>query len=130
MVWQVTPEREVWFSGDGKSRRLVRAAAVILATGAMERPVPVPGWTLPGVMTAGRAADHAEVERRLWPAGPFVVAGSGPLLYLLVQQCLAAGAASGGGTGHHGAGANEWRALRHLPEAVADAQAGATWPRD
>ncbi len=52
LVWQVTPQREVWFSEDGHSH-LVQADAVILTTGAMERPVPVPGWTLPGVMTAG-----------------------------------------------------------------------------
>ena len=28
---------------------------MILATGALERPFPIPGWTLPGVMTAGAA---------------------------------------------------------------------------
>ena len=32
-----------------------RGARVILATGAQERPFPIPGWTLPGVMTAGAA---------------------------------------------------------------------------
>ena len=36
-------------------RRLVKARHVILATGALERPFPIPGWTLPGVMTAGAA---------------------------------------------------------------------------
>ena len=33
----------------------IAARAVILATGALERPFPVRGWTLPGVMTAGGA---------------------------------------------------------------------------
>ena len=33
----------------------IAANRVLLATGAQERPVPIPGWTLPGVMTAGAA---------------------------------------------------------------------------
>ena len=36
-------------------RRCDPARAVILATGAQERPFPIPGWTLPGVVTAGAA---------------------------------------------------------------------------
>ena len=39
------------------------ARRIILATGALERPFPIPGWTLPGVMTAGGGADAAEVVR-------------------------------------------------------------------
>jgi len=39
----------------GGSARLIQAREVILATGALERPFPIPGWTLPGVMTAGAA---------------------------------------------------------------------------
>ena len=42
------------------SSRLVHARAVIAAPGAIERPVPVPGWTLPGVMTRRRRADPAQ----------------------------------------------------------------------
>ena len=45
------------FSVDNVPQRL-SAANVILAPGGMERPVPFPGWTLPGVMGAneiGRA---------------------------------------------------------------------------
>jgi NADPH-dependent 2,4-dienoyl-CoA reductase/sulfur reductase-like enzyme len=88
-VWQVTPEREVWFSEGGRSH-LLRADTVIMATGAMERPVPVPGWTLPGTMTVG-AVQIMLKSASVVPGEPFVVAGSGPLLYLLVQQCLALG---------------------------------------
>ncbi|HRJ70184.1 MAG TPA: FAD-dependent oxidoreductase, partial [Beijerinckiaceae bacterium] len=33
--------------------QLCAARCVLIATGALERPFPVPGWTLPGVMTAG-----------------------------------------------------------------------------
>ena len=53
-VWQVTDEREVGYSSNGQAR-LVTAPAIILATGAMERPFPIKGWTLPGVMMAGAA---------------------------------------------------------------------------
>ena len=33
----------------------IEARRVLLATGAQERPVPIPGWTLPGVMGMGAA---------------------------------------------------------------------------
>lgn len=115
VVWQVTRDREVWFSESGQSH-LVRADALIVATGAMERPVPVPGWTLPGVMTAG-ALQIMLKSSGIVPGEPFVVAGSGPLLYLLVQQCLAAGVRPGAVLDTTSS-ANEWRALRHLPQAA------------
>ena len=56
-VWQVSTSlvgkrRAVIYSSNGKSNKLM-AKYVVLATGAIERPIPVPGWTLPGVMTAG-----------------------------------------------------------------------------
>lgn len=91
-VWQVTPEREVWLTGGGSSERL-NARAIIVATGALERPVPLPGWTLPGVMTAG-AVQILLKTGGIVPSG-LVLAGSGPLLYLLAAQCVAAGAPPG-----------------------------------
>jgi NADPH-dependent 2,4-dienoyl-CoA reductase/sulfur reductase-like enzyme len=115
VVWQVTPEREVWFS-DGDRSHLVAAKVVILATGAMERPVPLPGWTLPGVMTVG-ALQIMLKSSGVMPAEPFVVAGSGPLLFLLVQQCLAAGARPAAVL-ETASRTNQWRALRHLPGAM------------
>lgn len=52
---------------------------LILATGARERFLPFPGWTLPGVMGVGGL--QAMVKSGLDPAGKrVVVAGSGPLL--------------------------------------------------
>ncbi|RZI68292.1 MAG: FAD-binding protein, partial [Pseudomonas sp.] len=53
-VWQVTRDHQVSYLRDGRLRTL-QAKAVLLATGAMERPFPIPGWTLPGVMSAGAA---------------------------------------------------------------------------
>jgi NADPH-dependent 2,4-dienoyl-CoA reductase/sulfur reductase-like enzyme len=114
MVWQVTPEREVWFS-DGVRSQCARADVVILATGAMERPVPVPGWTLPGVMTVG--AVQIMLKSGVVPDEAFVIAGSGPLLYLLVQQCLAAGVRPAAVL-ETASRANRWRSLPHLAQAM------------
>ncbi|MCQ4158594.1 FAD-dependent oxidoreductase, partial [Roseomonas sp. GC11] len=69
----------------------VRAARILLATGAQERPVPLPGWTLPGVMTAG-AAQILLKQGGLVPQGRLVLAGQGPLLWLLAAQLARAGA--------------------------------------
>jgi NADPH-dependent 2,4-dienoyl-CoA reductase/sulfur reductase-like enzyme len=88
-VWQVTRERQVSYLRDGRMQTL-DAKAVLLATGAMERPFPIPGWTLPGVMTAG-AAQILLKSAGLAPSEPVVLAGCGPLLYLLGWQYLRAG---------------------------------------
>lgn len=71
--------------------RTIAATEVVLATGAMERPFPVPGWTLPGVLSAG-AAQIALKASGLVPDGQVVIAGSGPLLLLVGSQLQAAGA--------------------------------------
>ncbi|WP_439623324.1 FAD-dependent oxidoreductase [Shinella sp.] len=80
---------ELRISVVGRSR-VVHASRVILATGATERPMPVRGWTLPGVMSVG-AAQIALKASALLPEGPVILAGSGPLLYLYAAQVLAAG---------------------------------------
>ncbi len=53
-VWSLDRNLDIGISVGGASA-FVNASRVILATGALERPFPVPGWTLPGVMTAGAA---------------------------------------------------------------------------
>ena len=88
-VWQVTREHQVSYLRDGRLHTL-NAKAVLLATGAMERPFPIPGWTLPGVMSAG-AAQILLKSSGLAPSEPVVLAGCGPLLYLLGWQYLRAG---------------------------------------
>ncbi|MFJ3522445.1 NAD(P)/FAD-dependent oxidoreductase [Pseudomonas sp. NPDC090203] len=88
-VWQVTRDHQVSYLRDGRLHTL-QARAVLLATGAMERPFPIPGWTLPGVMTAG-AAQILLKSSGLAPSEPVVLTGCGPLLYLLGWQYLRAG---------------------------------------
>lgn len=89
-VWSLDPTLQVGVSIAGQAR-LVQARRVIVATGSLERPFPIPGWTLPGVMTAG-AAQTALKAHGLLPDKPTVMAGSGPLLWLLAAQLLRAGA--------------------------------------
>src|SRR5205085_1403395 len=89
-VWSLTPECEVGVSVSGGSR-LLQATHVILATGALERPFPIPGWTLPGVMTAGAAQAMLKSSNAV-PDDRTVIAGTGPLLFLLASQLLKAGA--------------------------------------
>jgi len=69
----------------------IRARHLIVATGAMERAVPVPGWTLPGVMYAGAAQVLLKAAGSV-PAGRVVLAGCAPLLLLVATQLLEAGA--------------------------------------
>jgi NADPH-dependent 2,4-dienoyl-CoA reductase/sulfur reductase-like enzyme len=89
-VWSLDPTRTVGVSIAGQAR-LIQAGRVIVATGSLERPFPIPGWTLPGVMTAG-AAQTALKAQGLVPDGRTVMAGAGPLLWLLAAQLLRAGA--------------------------------------
>jgi NADPH-dependent 2,4-dienoyl-CoA reductase/sulfur reductase-like enzyme len=88
-VWSLDPNRLVGISIAGQAR-LIQARRVIIATGSLERPFPIPGWTLPGVMTAG-AAQTALKAQGLVPTGKTVMAGAGPLLWLLAAQLLRAG---------------------------------------
>jgi NADPH-dependent 2,4-dienoyl-CoA reductase/sulfur reductase-like enzyme len=65
--------------------------AVIVATGAYERGVPFPGWTLPGVMTTGAA-------QTLWrsygvaPGRRILVSGNGPLNLQVAAELVRGGA--------------------------------------
>lgn len=69
----------------------VRAAAVLLATGGYEKVLPFPGWTLPGVVTAGGAQAMLKGGLVL-PGRTAVVAGTGPLLLPVATGLAAAGA--------------------------------------
>lgn len=78
IVWRIDPNGNICFSVDSKSTE-INSKYVIIAIGAMERPVPFPGWTLPGVMGIG-AVDANFKSSGIIPKGPVVIAGNGPLL--------------------------------------------------
>lgn len=71
--------------------RLVLPKRLLIATGAYERPWPVPGWTLPGVMTTG-AAQTLLRSYRVLAGRHVVVAGNGPLNLQVAVELLEAGA--------------------------------------
>ncbi|MCP5152874.1 MAG: FAD-dependent oxidoreductase [Ectothiorhodospiraceae bacterium] len=70
--------------------RAVRARQVVLATGAYERAVPFPGWTLPGVVTTG-AAQSLLRAYRVAVGQRVLVAGNGPLNLQVAAELAAAG---------------------------------------
>jgi len=88
-VWQVDTEKTLHALRDGRAVT-IQTDAIIVASGAMERPFPVPGWTLPGVMSAG-AGQILLKNASMVPGEPVVLAGCGPLLYLIAAQYLRAG---------------------------------------
>ena len=69
----------------------VRAGATVLATGAYDRPIAFPGWTLPGVMTAGGAQALAKGQGVV-PGRRVLLAGAGPFLLPVAAQLAASGA--------------------------------------
>src|SRR3712207_9439732 len=86
------PYTTLFRSSAGARSAVIPARRVILATGALERPMPVRGWTLPGVMTVGAGQTLLKAQG-IAPTGRVVLAGCGPVLRLHAAQCVAAGAA-------------------------------------
>ncbi|WP_426169501.1 FAD-dependent oxidoreductase [Sandarakinorhabdus sp. DWP1-3-1] len=68
----------------------VRGRRLIIASGAHERPWPVPGWTLPGVMTTGGAQTLLRSGLTA-PGTRVLVAGNGPLNVQLAHELVRAG---------------------------------------
>ncbi|UCH17507.1 MAG: FAD-dependent oxidoreductase [Burkholderiales bacterium] len=90
-VFEVADDGSASIVTPGLGAYAVRAEAVLIATGAYERPFPVTGWTLPGVMTAGAAQTLLKASGQV-PDGRIVLAGGGPLLWYAASQLRAAGA--------------------------------------
>lgn len=92
VVWRIEPGAPVRVHvligpADAAQRRgeTIEADALVIATGAHDRVLPVPGWTLPGVTSAGAAQalakrDSARLGSRT------VVAGAGPFLLPVAQS--------------------------------------------
>lgn len=69
---------------------VVDARCVVVATGAMERALPFPGWTLPGVLGAG-AAQRLIKTGGIAPGKRVVLAGTGPFLHAVAATFAKAG---------------------------------------
>ena len=90
VAWGIFDQRTVAVATQDETRRIV-ADTVVLAPGAYDRPVPFPGWTLPGVLTAGGAQNLMKGYRVL-PGRRVLVVGSGPLLLVVAHYLLEGGA--------------------------------------
>lgn len=89
IVWSVTPDLRV-DALSAKGPVSWRARKIIVATGAQERVVPFPGWTLPGVVGLAGATIMLKSQRIL-PGRRTLVAGQGPLLLAAAIGILKAG---------------------------------------
>ncbi len=76
-VWYASATEGVGIIRDGGAL-IVEPRILLLATGASERPCPLPGWTLPGAMTTGGLQTLIRSQRAA-PGKAIVIAGSGPL---------------------------------------------------
>ena len=93
-VWQVERDADgftVHALVDGADQA-IRTRTIVVATGAYDRQLPFPGWTLPGVFTAGAAQAMLKgqgvlVGRRI------AVGGTGPFLLPVAAALAEAGAA-------------------------------------
>jgi len=87
-VWGIFDDRLAY--QDGKKSATLGFDRLIIATGAYDRPVPFPGWTLPGVITAGGVQRAVKIHRIL-PGSKILLAGTGPLQLVLADQIISAG---------------------------------------
>lgn len=74
----------------GMRARMVRPRGLILATGAREAVQPRPGWTLPGVQTAGAVQTRLKTLGTA-PEGRIMLGGNGPLLLAVGAELCALG---------------------------------------
>ena len=89
LVWGAFPDNTLTILRDGRSE-LLQFKALVIATGAYDRPVAFPGWTLPGVVSAGGAQTLAKTQ---WvkPGQRMLLAGAGPFLLPVAQQLIRCG---------------------------------------
>ncbi|MEQ1736719.1 MAG: FAD-dependent oxidoreductase, partial [Rhodoglobus sp.] len=93
-VVDLEPDGDGWTAmvqPDGEPVAPIRARRVIIAAGAHDRPVVFPGWTLPGVITAGGLQTLAKTQSYI-PGKRVVFAGSGPVALAFPSQLAGYGA--------------------------------------
>ncbi len=88
-VWAIFPDRVLAIE-HGERSWLLHADRVVVATGSIDIPVPFPGWTLPGVLTARAVQELLHVHCVL-PGRRFAVVGSGLVADAIAEEVLSAG---------------------------------------
>lgn len=89
VVWGFFRDRTLGVLRAGHSSEL-QADRIVLATGAAENTLCFPGWTLPGVITAGAAQTMINIHRVL-PGHHYLVVGAGNVGLIVAYQLLQAG---------------------------------------
>ena len=89
LVWGIFPEKEIVFAKNNKSTSL-KCKKLILSEGTYERPMPFPGWTLPGVYAAGGAQQLLQ-KFRVLPGSRVLLSGTGPFQLVVANQLIRAG---------------------------------------
>ena len=113
-VWQLEKNGKVYVT-DGTKARCIKAKKVLIAVGAMERPLPFEGWTLPGVMTVGSAQIRYKTTNWVPQGRSTWIAGSGPLIWLYALQAIESGAEISGILDTTPK-SNIWPSLAYLPK--------------
>lgn len=93
---RILTNRQVWNLSSGWEVALdngesVSAKYAVVATGAAERPLPVPGWSMPGVMAIG-AAQTLTNYYRVRPGDRIAIVGIDPLSLTVAHELGMAGA--------------------------------------
>lgn len=123
-LWLAERGFNLHLTGDG-GRETITAERLIVATGASERVVPFPGWTLPGVIGLAAATILLKSHGTL-PGKRTLVAGRGPLLGAVASGLLDLGGevAAIADARAHGEWLSALVALRRRP---ADLRSGLAW---
>jgi thioredoxin reductase/bacterioferritin-associated ferredoxin len=88
LAWYADASRRICYTSP-EGERQAQAQALILACGAYERPVPFPGWTLPGVLMTGGA--QTLLYQHVLPGKRVLLAGTGPLQLVVAKKLIDAG---------------------------------------
>jgi NADPH-dependent 2,4-dienoyl-CoA reductase/sulfur reductase-like enzyme len=88
-VWQIEQKDQslVMHLRDAGGTTSIRTSKLLISTGAIERSIPIPGWTLPGVITAGGLQSLVKGHSTL-PGNSIVLGGSGPFLFPVIESLL------------------------------------------
>jgi NADPH-dependent 2,4-dienoyl-CoA reductase/sulfur reductase-like enzyme len=89
IVWGFFEDKRIAYTSSNH-QGLIRADNIIISIGAFDRPIPFPGWTLPGVFTAG-GVQNLIVGQRIIPGRNVLISGNGVLNFAVAYNLHKAG---------------------------------------
>ncbi len=91
VVYGIFPDLEIAYTTDDGPTKSIKPKNILIATGALEKPIYFKNWTMPGVMGAGAAQTMMNVFRVL-PGKKVLMVGSGNVGLIVSYQLKQAGA--------------------------------------